>query len=64
MSDDFSKLGFTELNGKSYSYYFNDQTFRITLIPQSIEERDKAYFEQFESIGHIKRKNEWIMPDL
>lgn len=64
MSDDFSKLGFTELNGKSYSYYFNDQTFRITLIPQSIEERDKAYFEQFESIGHIKRKNEWIPSNI
>ena len=58
--DDFEKLGFTEYEGKPYTYFFNEEIFRIILIPKSVEEQDNAYFKQLETFGPDKRKNEWI----
>ena len=58
--DDFEKLGFTEYEGKPYTYFFNEEIFRFILIPKSVEEQDNAYFKQLETFGPDKRKNEWI----
>lgn len=59
--DDLKNLGYLEFDGKSYSYYFNDKNFRLTLVPPSAEDCDRLAFSMFENVNaSVPNRSEWI----
>lgn len=62
--DDFENLGYIEFNGAPYTYYFNREEFRLTLIPKGAEEQKGLYFKMFESLGKAPDRDEWIKSNI
>lgn len=57
-NSDYNNLGYTEYEGKPYTYYFNRENFRLTLIPKSYDEQ--IYFDQFKNLCKEPDRDDWI----
>ncbi|MDY4693730.1 MAG: hypothetical protein SO401_09345 [Blautia sp.] len=55
---DYENLGYVEYGGKPYTYYFNPEDFRLTLIPKAYDRQ--AYFDAFKDFGKKPDRDDWI----